>query len=134
MKLFYEVSMLKDYFLNKIENAIEKAISENKLGQMTEYTKGSLSVEKPKNPDFGDFAINVSSLARSARIAPPMIANAIVEFVDKEDCEYSVVAGFINFKAGNSLLINLVDEIFNKKSEFGRPENIEKEKIILEYI
>lgn len=126
--------MLRDYFINKIENAIEQAVAENKLGQMTEYVKGSLSVEKPKNPEFGDFAVNVSSLARSARIAPPMIANAIVEFVDKEDNEYSVIGGFINFKAGKSLLIDLVDEIFTKNKDFGRPENIEKEKIILEYI
>lgn len=106
--------MLKDYFLNKVENAINEAINAQKLGQMSEYTKGSLVVEKPKNPDFGDLAINVSSLARSARIAPPMIANSIVEFIDKKDCEYSVIGGFINFRAGNSLLINLVDEIFEK--------------------
>lgn len=126
--------MLKDYFLNKVENAINEAINAQKLGQMSEYTKGSLVVEKPKNPDFGDLAINVSSLARSARIAPPMIANSIVEFIDKKDCEYSVIGGFINFRAGNSLLINLVDEIFEKNKNFGRPENINKEKIILEYI
>lgn len=126
--------MLKDYFLNKVENAINEAINAQKLGQMSEYTKGSLVVEKPKNPDFGDLAINVSSLARSARIAPPMIANSIVEFIDKKDCEYSVIGGFINFRAGNSLLINLVDEIFQKNKDFGRPENINKEKIILEYI
>ena len=126
--------MLRDYFLNKVENAIEKAITANKLGQMTEYTKGTLSVEKPKNLDFGDFAINVSSLARTARIAPPMIANAIVEFIDKEDSDYSVIGGFINFKAGDSLLLNLVDEVFSKKNNFGKPDKINKEKIILEYI
>ena len=126
--------MLKDYFLNKVENAINEAINAQKLGQMSEYAKGSLVVEKPKNPDFGDLAINVSSLARSARIAPPMIANSIVEFIDKKGCEYSVIGGFINFRAGNSLLINLVDEIFEKNKDFGRPENINKEKIILEYI
>lgn len=126
--------MLRDYFLNKVENAIEKAIVANKLGQMTEYTKGTLSVEKPKNPDFGDFAINVSSLARAARIAPPMIANSILEFVDKEDSDFSVIGGFINFKAGDSLLVNLIEEVFAKKNNFGKPDKINKEKIILEYI
>lgn len=126
--------MLRDYFLNKVENAIEKAIVANKLGQMTEYTKRSLSVEKPKNPDFGDFAINVSSLARSARIAPPMIANSILEFIDKEDSDFSVIGGFINFKAGDSLLVNLIEEVFAKKNNFGKPDKINKEKIILEYI
>lgn len=126
--------MLRDYFLNKIENAIELAIKEGKLGQMSEYTKGSLIVEKPKNTEFGDLAVNVSSLARVARIAPPMIANGILEFIDKEDSDYSVVGGFINFKAGETLLVNLLKEIMNKKEDFGRPENIKKEKIILEYI
>lgn len=127
--------MLKDYFLNKIEDAIYKAIRAGKLGQMNEYNKGSLPVEKPKNPEFGDLAINVSSLACSAKIAPPMIANAIVENIeDKTECEYSVIGGFINFRAGNSLLVDLLGEIYSKKESFGRPDNIEKEKIILEYV
>ncbi len=126
--------MLRDYFLNKIEDAIQKAVDAGKLGQMSEYTKGILSVEKPKNADFGDFAINVSSLARSAKIAPPVIANSIVDFVDKEDNDYSVIGGFINFKVGESFLADVIDEIFNKKENFGRPVNIEKENIILEYI
>lgn len=126
--------MIKDYFLNEIETAIEKAIKDNKLGQMSEYTRGTLSTERPKNADFGDFAINVSSLARNARIAPPMIANAILEYVEKDDNEYTVVAGFINFKAGRKLLVNAIDEIFKKDKSYGKPENVKTEKILLEYI
>uniref|UniRef100_UPI0040291D3A arginine--tRNA ligase n=1 Tax=Candidatus Scatousia sp. TaxID=3085663 RepID=UPI0040291D3A len=126
--------MIKDYFLNEIETAIEKAIKDNKLGQMSEYTRGTLSTERPKNADFGDFAINVSSLARSARIAPPMIANAILEYVEKDDNEYTVVAGFINFKAGRKLIVNAIDEIFKKDKSYGKPENVKTEKILLEYI
>ncbi len=126
--------MIKDYFLNKIEDAILKAIENNKLGEMREYKKGSLITERPKNLDFGDFAINVSSLARYAKIAPPQIANNILEFVDKEDNDYTVVAGFINFKTGKTLLKNTIKEIFDKGKVFGRPENVKTEKIILEYI
>lgn len=126
--------MLRDYFLNKIEDAVLQAVKDGKLGQMTEYNRGTLIVEKPKNQDFGDLAVNVSPLARNARIAPPVIANTILEYIDKEDNDYSVAAGFINFKAGKSLIINLLKEITVKKQNFGRPENPEKEKIILEYI
>lgn len=126
--------MIKDYFIKKIENAIEKAIKAGKLGAMTEYKQGSLAVERPKNADFGDYAVNVSSLARFAKIAPPQIANAIVEFVEQEDNQYSVVAGFINFKSGQKLLSNLVGEIFENPKEFGKPKNIDPEKIILEYV
>lgn len=126
--------MIKDYFINNVENAIEKAVKDGNLGAMTEYTKGTLSVERPKNADFGDYAVNVSSLARFAKIAPPQIANAIVENIEKEDNEYSVIGGFINFKAGHKLLSNLVEEIFKKTNEFGKPENVKCEKILLEYI
>ena len=126
--------MIKDYFLNEIETAIKKAIKDNKLGEMKEYTRGSLSTERPKNADFGDFAINVSSLARFARIAPPLIAKNILEYVEKDNNEYSVVAGFINFKAGKTLLSNAIEEIFKKDANYGKPENVKTEKILLEYI
>lgn len=126
--------MIRDYFIKKIESAIEKAINEGKLGQMAEYKQGTLAVERPKNADFGDYAVNVSSLARFAKIAPPQIANTILEYIDKEDNEYNVIGGFINFKSGKNLLVNLVYEIFKKNKDFGKPENIEKEKILLEYV
>ena len=116
--------MLKDFFLNEVENAIIKAIDDNKLGQASEYKRGSLLVEKPKNPDFGNFAVNVSSLARSAKIAPPMIANTIIEYLSKKDYSVSVVGGFINFKIENSLLANAIEEILAKKENYGRPEKI----------
>ncbi len=76
--------MLKDFFLNEVENSIKKAIGANKLGSMGLNDEYTLVVEKPKNPEFGDFAVNVSSLARMAKIAPPMIANAIVEFLPQK--------------------------------------------------
>lgn len=126
--------MIKDYFINSIENALENAVKNGKVGSMTEYERGTLKPERPKNAEFGDYAVNVSSLARFAKIAPPQIANAILECINKEDNEYTVVGGFINFKAGNKLLSDLVTEIFKNPKEFGKPENVETEKIILEYI
>ena len=126
--------MLKDYFLNEVDNAIKKAIDAAKLGQMTSDDKYSLIVEKPKNADFGDFAVNVSSLARSAKIAPPMIAQAIVEFLSKESYSVTVVGGFINFKIEDSLLANAVAEVLAKGENYGKPEGVETEKILLEYV
>ncbi len=126
--------MIKDYFLNEIETALQKAVNNKKVGALEEYTIGTLVVERPKNPDFGDYAVNVSSLARYAKIAPPQIANAIVEYVNKNDNEYSVIGGFINFKAGKTLLTNLVEEVFKKNKNFGKPENVKCEKILLEYV
>lgn len=126
--------MYKNLLLDDIEAAIEKAIQDKKLGNMEEYKKGSLIIEKPKNPDFGDFAVNVSSLARQARIAPPIIANAIVENLANTNYETSVVGGFINFKLSDKLLTDVIQEILDKKENYGKPEKIDAEKIILEYV
>ena len=126
--------MLKDFFLKEVDNGIKKAVAAQKLGQMSESDNYSLIIEKPKNPEFGDFAVNVSSLARSAKMAPPMIANAIKEFLTEENYTTSVVGGFINFKVSNALLADAVAEILNKKENYGRPEGVETEKILLEYV
>ena len=126
--------MLKDFFLNEVKNGIKKAAACGKLGQMGTDEKFSLIVEKPKNSDFGDFAVNVSSLARSAKIAPPMIANAVAAELPKENYSVSVVGGFINFKIENYLLAEAVAEILEKKENYGKPENVPVEKILLEYV
>lgn len=126
--------MLKDFFLNEVKQGIKKAAASGKLGQMGVDDEFSLMIEKPKNPEFGDFAVNVSSLARSAKIAPPMIANAIVNELSNENYSVSVVGGFINFKIENSLLANAVAEILAKGENYGKPEGVSTEKILLEYV
>lgn len=126
--------MLKDFFLNEVKNGINKAVKAGKLGSMGESDEYSLMIEKPKNPEFGDFAVNVSSLARVAKIAPPMIANAIVEEVNQENYKATVVGGFINFKIENSLLADVVAEILERGKCYGKPVGVPTEKILLEYV
>ena len=126
--------MLKDFFLKEVENGINEAIKTGSLGQMGVNDEYTLVMEKPKNPEFGDFAVNVSSLARMAKIAPPMIAQAIVDKLSKENYTVSVVGGFINFKISDSMLANTIEEILKKKENYGRGDGINKEKILLEYV
>ena len=126
--------MIKDFLLAEVKQALVTACKENKVGQMTSAENVTLIMEKPKNADFGDFAVNVSSLAREAKIAPPMIANAIVEYLSSDEYTVSVMGGFINFKVSDKTLAKALKEILDKKSEYGRPDKIEKEKILLEYV
>ena len=93
-----------------------------------------LNAEIPKNEEFGDIAINVSSLARLAKMAPPAIAQAVAEAINIEDCEISTVAGFINFKPGKSFLNAIVKEIMNQKSDYGTNDYGAGQKVILEYV
>ena len=126
--------MFKESILQDTLKAIENAIKDKKLGQMESIEGINLVSEKPKNSDFGDFAVNVSSLARNAKIAPPMIANAIVEYLPKDNYSTSVIGGFINFKLSDKMLAEVVKEVLSKKENFGKPEKIEKEYINLEYV
>lgn len=122
--------MFKTFFLEEVENVLKTT----QIGQMSEYISGKLFVEKPKNPEFGDFSINVSPLARDAKIAPPLIAKQIEEKLSKCGYDVNVVAGFINFKVSDDLLKKVLVEVLNKKSQYGKPEKIQKEKILLEYV
>lgn len=130
--------MFKDLVLNDTIDALRKSIANSELGQMNidVINNGELKLvsEKPKNSEFGDFAVNVASISRFARMAPPMIANAIVKYLPTEDYTVSVIGGFINFKFNNRKLAEVIQEILSKQCDFGRPENIEKENINLEYV
>ena len=130
--------MFKELVLNDTLDAIKKAVQNKELGELTEDILNSgdikLVSEKPKNADFGDFAVNVASMARYARIAPPVIANNIVKYLPTDNYTTSVVAGFINFKLSDKELAQVIEEILDKKENFGKPENIKKEKINLEYV
>ena len=126
--------MLKDFFLNEVKNGIKSAIGAGKLGQMGAEDEFALVIEKPKNSEFGDFAVNVSSLARMAKIAPPMIANAIVEFLPQKTYTVSVVGGFINFKIKDEILADIVAEILEKGKNYGKNQVKDKERILLEYV
>lgn len=126
--------MLKQYILDVTTNAIREAIANNKLNQMKETDEFVLNAETPKNEEFGDMAVNVSSLAKSAKMAPPQIAAAVSEFLKLEDCEVSTVAGFINFKFGKSFLNTIVKDILNNKSEYGSNDFGAGKKVLLEYV
>lgn len=130
--------MFKDLVLNDIFNAIKSAVENDELGNITTDMLNSNEIklvsEKPKNPEFGDFAVNVASLARFAKKAPPVIAENIVKYLPTDNYTVSVIAGFINFKLSDKLLANVIKEILDKKENYGKPDKIEKENINLEYV
>lgn len=126
--------MLKQYIIDITTQAIKEAVKNGKLNQMKADDEFTLNAETPKNEDFGDFAVNVSSLARFSKMAPPAIAQSVAEFIKVEDCEINTVAGFINFKLGKTFLNTIVKDIMNLKSEYGSNNYGEGQKVILEYV
>ena len=125
--------MLKKRILDEVYRAINNAIDDAKLGQMTKNDTFKLVTETPKNLEFGDFAINVSQLARSAKLAPPVIAETIKNYIKMDDVQINTVAGFINFKLESPHLATILKDILTKKENYGKRE-VKKEKILLEYV
>ncbi len=125
--------MKKNFFAQCVHRAIDKAIENNKLGELKENDFTPVC-EIPKNTNFGDYAINVSSLARNAKMAPPVIAQNIAEFIKPEGFSINTVAGFINFKLEKEMLNSIVEEILEKKELFAASDIGKGEKVNLEYV
>ena len=126
--------MLKEKLRKIIENAINKSAQAGKLGALKSAQEISVIIEKPKNAEFGDFAINVSPYARVAKISPVQIAQEIQTALCGNDFDVSVVGGFINFKLHNTFYTDAVKNILNKKENFGASDLGKGEKVLLEYV
>ena len=126
--------MLKEYFLEKVNETVNDLKAKGILGQMPKDAEFSLQAEIPKNAQFGDFAVNVSSLARFAKLPPVKIAEIIAENINKEGFEINVTAGFINFKLHNNMLNDILSEVLTKKLDYAKNEQGKGNKVILEYV
>mgnify|MGYP005777957325 CR=1 FL=1 len=125
--------MLKDYFIGIVKNAVLKAIENNELGE-TKEINFELICDKPKNKDFGDFAINISALSKTARMAPAVIAQTIVTYIQQENFSINVVQGFINFKLENKFLNEIILQILNKKENYLKTNIGNNKKVNIEYV
>ncbi len=125
--------MIKDFFVNIVDEAAKKAAMDKKLGA-AENINAKFVCETPKNPEFGDYAINVSALARDAKMAPPLIAKAIVEYINPADFSINTVAGFINFKLEEGFLKKIVEEVLQEKENFGKVDIGHGKKVNIEYV
>ena len=126
--------MLKEYFLDKVNKSVKELVEQGKLGQMKTEDAFSFQTDVPKNTQFGDFAVNVASLARYARLAPPVIAQTIADNIKADGFDVNVAAGFINFKLHDSILNNILVEVLDKKLNYAKNNQGEGKKVILEYV
>ena len=125
--------MKKDFFAQTVHRAIDKAIKEKKLNNL-EVNNFTPICEIPKNTQFGDFAINVSSLARDAKMAPPLIAQNIASYIECKGFSVNTVAGFINFKLEEDMLCDITRDILDKKESYCASDVGKGEKVNLEYV
>ena len=111
-----------------IEHDIESLIAEamrraQEAGDLPAISVPEIPVERPQSPFHGDYASSLPlRLARSARMNPMDIANAISKRIDLPEAiaTMAVVSpGFINFRLSSVWLAEQVDAILRQGPNFG---------------
>lgn len=125
--------MIRQRIEQKLKAAIEKAGPDLNNLHMEPAVLESLSVERPRNPQHGDYAVNVSPLARFAKMPPPKIAESVQQKLAGEGVDASVIAGFINFRVNDAVMAQALIDILESKAP-GKNESMSNDSILLEYV
>jgi arginyl-tRNA synthetase len=112
------------FIKRKLAEALERAVTQaQREGVLASTTLPEVIVERPQNPEHGDYASSLPlKLARTADIAPPAIAEKILKFLPPlpEVAKIVVVApGFINFKLSSDWLTKQVAAILDAGDAYG---------------
>lgn len=107
-------------------------------GALPEAPELEIKIERPKNPDFGDYATNVALLlAAKAEHQPRKVAELVIsQLKSVTEIESMSVAGpgFINFKVAKGSQAELVREILQQKESYGTNKDLAGLKINVEFI
>ena len=95
-------------------------------------------IEKPKNPNFGDFATSLPlQISKLLSKNPLDIAKNLVElFPDCEEIEKLSVEkpGFINFSLSKNWIKGEIKAIISNEKDYGRPSDPKDTKIQVEFV
>ena len=101
----------------------------------------AFSVEPPRNPRHGDFAVNAALvLARAAGRPPRQLAQAMVEEVRAADSERAIAAievagpGFVNLRLAPDVWYRALAEVERQGPDFGRTAVGAGRRVIVEYV
>lgn len=125
------LSMKKSQIYDAAKNAAQAAFPEIEIPAFT--------IEVPKDKGNGDYAINLAMmLARAAKSNPRVIAEKIVEGIDKEalGAEKIEIAGpgFINFYLDKKYLYNVISEIEKEQTAYGNVNVADGKKVVVEFV
>ena len=121
--------MMKDF---KLEVA---KLLNSKISDLTVDEIYSM-IEVPSNSDMGDYAFPCFKLAKVLRKAPPMIAQEIVQSLEKVDIIDRVenVNAYINFFLNKAVYVKeVLDVVLNEKENYGIETNKDKGNIVVDY-
>ncbi len=127
------VEQVQEQLKQEIINAVLKA------ELATQEEMPNVILETPKDKTHGDYSTNMAmQLARVAKKAPRMIADAIIENFSKENVSIDKIEiagpGFINFYLNNSYMTDLIPTILEAGEQYGESKVGKGEKIQVEFV
>ena len=127
--------MLNETITGIIKQAV---IAAQQAGKLPDLTLPEITVERPQNPEHGDYASSISlKLARAVGTSPLDIAREISDFVQPSaEIESVTVAppGFINFTLKNDWLTRQVDSILDDGNTYGNIDLGKGRKVQIEFV
>ena len=98
----------------------------------------SVTVERPRNPEHGDYATNVAlQVAKKAGMNPRELAQLLADALSSlPEIDSAEIAGpgFINLRLGAAATGSIVSDILEKGPSFGASEEYSDAKINLEFV
>ena len=115
----------------KIKKLVSEALAELNLGEV------DFTVEHPDDSINGDYSTNVALvLSKKLKQNPGEVAEKIISGIKKPP-EISAIKpagpGFINFHLSRKFFADTIDEILEKKENYGKNKNLAGQKVIVEY-
>ncbi len=124
---------------HRIAELLEKAaVKAQEKGLLPSVELPEMTVERPQNPQHGDYAGTAAlKLARAARMNPLTIAENLASLLEPiEEIERITVVppGFINFSLKDDWLKRQVETILTAGEEFGNLDLGKGERVQVEYV
>ena len=128
--------MIKQLLADALKQAMAEAHSDGRL-PMT--TMPEFSVDRPENPAFGDFSINLAMIVASQAALPPrQVAQIIIDYLRLPErvLERVEVAGpgFINFYLQPGWMHEVVRQIHARGAAYGQVNIGQGRRVLAEYV
>ena len=115
--------------VNKIEIALKEALKKAmvKCNFVEDYEIDQITIEIPKEKSHGDYSTNIAmQLTRLLRKNPRMIAEELIEAIDKEEANIDSIEiagpGFINMFMKKDALTSIIKEVLEEKDDYGKSD------------
>jgi arginyl-tRNA synthetase len=129
--------MVRDRVVDIFRRALERGAAEGRWPSV----ETAFTVEAPRDPRHGDFAVNAAMvLAKPAGKPPRELAAAIVEAVRAVDARGDVASleiagpGFINVRLAPDLWLRALERAVALGDDYGRSDVGKGRKVIVEYV